>query len=101
MPLQILIATLLALVTLGTQLPEKQKKNEITITGSKQGAAEIIKSDSSDIIVITTLKRRSHHITIMGVKQPGSTTHTDAAATAWRINEKNKQHKRNAIARAA
>lgn len=101
MPLQILIATLLALVTLGTQLPEKQKQNdEVTIMGSNKGAAEVIKSDGSDIIVITTLKRRSHHVTIMGVQHHGSATHTPAT-TAWRINEKNKQHKRNAIARAA
>jgi hypothetical protein len=102
MPLQILIATLLALVTLGTQLPRNQAQHEeVTIMGSKQGAAEIIKNDSSDILVITTLKRRSHSITIMGVKQEGAASHHVPASTASRINEKNKQHKRNTIARAA
>jgi lysine/ornithine N-monooxygenase len=102
MPLQILIATLLALVTLGTQLQSNQaKQEEVTIMGGNQCAAEVIKTDSSNIIVITTLKRRNHSVTIMGVKQEPAAAHFVPASTAWRINERNKQHKRNTIVRAA
>ena len=102
MPLQILIATLLALVTLGAQLPGNQaNREEVMIMGGNQCAAEVIKNDSSDIIVITTLKRRSHNITIMGVKQERNSTQFIPANTAWRINGKNKHHKRHTIARAA
>jgi hypothetical protein len=102
MPLQILIATLLALITLGTQLQSKQaKQEEVVIMGGKQGAAGVIRDNDSNIIVITTLKRHSHNITIMGAKPEGPANQFIPAHTDWRINETNKHHKRNILVRAA
>jgi hypothetical protein len=99
MPLQILIATFLALVTLGGTLQNGQsRQKEVMIVGGDHYAQ--LKNSNSNIIVITTVVRSNRNIMVVGERHEGEVKRIFTADTTLPVQQ-TKNQKRNIIYRAA
>lgn len=97
MPLQILIATFLAIVILGGTLQNGSgRQKEVMIVGGDHYAQQL-KSSHSNIIVITTVVRSNRTIMVVGEKHEGEVKRIFTADTTLPVQT----NKRNIIYRAA
>lgn len=100
MPLQIMLAVLLALLTLGAKWQTGSgQPQEVTIVGGSH-YARVFEKERSNIIVITTVERSNNRIMILGQRHTGDMKNIFTSDTTLSVNGSNKQSKRN-IYRAA
>jgi hypothetical protein len=96
MPLQVMIAVFLALLTLGVKWqPGSGRQNEVVIV-SGDHYAQAIKNDTSPIIVVTTVYPQNNKMLIIGQRREQPFKSIFTGHIIYRINhEANKNHKRN------